>query len=89
MGKIAKDACQKYTKIGFHNLHAKVGDAGLKAIYEHDLKAAKVVSKLTDCDQVFFVAYSESRSTYPNELVSFVDCTNGRRFYVQNGVIID
>lgn len=88
MGKVAKDACQKYTKVGFPKLHAKIGDAGLNAIYEHDVKAAKLVSKQDKCDQVVFVAYSEARSKYPNEIVSFVDCNNGARFYVNNGEIV-
>ncbi|MHA3082126.1 hypothetical protein ACX1NX_02865 [Acinetobacter sp. ANC 5383] len=88
MSKIAKDACQKYTKVGFPKLYAKIGDEGLKKIYDHDVNAAKLVSKQDKCDQVIFVAYSEAQSKYPDEIVSFVDCANGQRFYVKNGEIV-
>ncbi|MCG2572333.1 hypothetical protein LVY74_02020 [Acinetobacter sp. ME22] len=84
---IMSGAYQPYTATGFPKLFDQVGEDGLKAIYEHDKKAAKLVSELNECDMVETAAYSESMSIYPTKIVSFVDCKNGNRYYVSNDEI--
>lgn len=46
-----------------------------------------MVAALPECDRVEYVGYSEQRSRYPDELVSFVGCANNKRFYVINGQV--
>lgn len=84
MPKINKHAVTEYTKDLYPKLHKKVGDDGLKAIQEHDHDAAIIVAKLSECDEVMYVGYSESKSNLPEQIASFVDCKNGKRFYVIN-----
>lgn len=82
---IAEYAFTTYTKEGYPKMYAKYGDAGLKAFTAHDGNAGFMVAALPECDRVEYVGYSEQRSRYPDELVSFVDCANNKRFYVTNG----
>lgn len=71
-----------YTPQGYPKLHAKVGDEGLSIIQEHDNTSAKIVSKLNH--KVAYVGYSESRSSLPETIASFVRCKDGKVFYVVN-----
>ncbi len=84
MSRINEYAVIKYTKDLYPKLHKKVGDAGLKVIQEHDYDAAIIVAELSECDEVMYVGYSEGKSNYPEQIASFVDCKNGKRFYVIN-----
>ena len=87
MTKIAKGAVAKATKKGYPKLFEKVGFNGFDLIHAHDKVAAQLVSELDECDQVIYVGYSDSHSNYPDLLASFVDCQNGKRFWVKNGVL--
>lgn len=84
MSKINKYAMTEYTQSAYPKLHKKVGSAGLQAIQEHDQDAATIVAKLNECDEIIYVGYSEVKSNLPETIASFVDCKNGKRFYVIN-----
>ncbi|MFN3074023.1 hypothetical protein ACK1JC_10440 [Acinetobacter sp. TY2] len=84
MSKINKHALGEYTEGTYPKLHKEVGDAGLKAIQEHDRNAADIIAKLSECDEVIYVGYSVGKNNFPDTIASFVDCKNGKRFYVIN-----
>lgn len=84
MLKIHKNALENYTKEAYPKLHKIVGDDGLIAITSHDKCAAEIVSQLKECDQITYVGYSNNLSNYPEKIASFVDCKNGKRFFVVN-----
>ena len=81
---INKNALGDYTPTAYPKLFEKVGSEGLADIQKHDEDAAKIVSKLKECDEVVYAGYSETKSNYPESIASFVDCKNGKRFYVIN-----
>ncbi len=85
--KIDRDAYPVYTQSSYPTLYNQVGSAGLQKIYQHDVESALVVAKRSDCDRVVYVGYSQNKMNYPSKLVSFVDCANGKRFFVSHGVI--
>ena len=76
-----------YAESGYPKLFKEIGLEGFKIIKSHDLKAAKLVRKLKECDSIIHVAYSELKSEYPEIITSFVRCKNGNTFYVTNGII--
>lgn len=78
-----------YTKEAYPKMYAKYGDEGLRAFTEHDANAGFMVAGLAECDRVEYVGYSEQKSNYPTNLVSFVDCSNNRRFYVANEQVLE
>lgn len=84
---IAENAFSVYTKEAYPKMHAQYGDDGLRAFTAHDANAGFMVAGLPECDRVEYVGYSEQRSNYPTNLVSFVDCANNNRFYVSNGQV--
>lgn len=81
---INKNAIGDYTPTAYPKLFVKVGHNGLLDIQKHDEDAANIVAILKECDEVTYVGYSETKSNYPNVIASFVDCKNGKRFYVIN-----
>lgn len=81
---ISKDAIGNYTSTAYPKLFKKVGEKGLLRIQKHDEDAANIIANLDECDEVTYVGYSEVKSKYPDIIVSFVDCKNGKRFYVIN-----
>lgn len=84
--KIDSNAYGTYTSSSYPKLYAMVGQAGLDAIATHDINASLAVARRDDCDKVVYVGYSD-KTIYPSKLVSFVDCANGKRFYVSNGIV--
>lgn len=85
--KIDSNAIGSYTKEAYPKLFEQVGINGLQKIQDHDELAAKLVAELNDCDQVIYVGFSNLKSDYPEKIASFVDCKNGKRFIVLNGII--
>lgn len=81
---INKHAIGNYTSTAYPKLFAKFGNEGLLSIQKHDEDAANIVANLSECDEVTYVGYSETKSKYPDVIASFVDCKNGKRFYVIN-----
>ena len=85
--KIDKYAIENYTPETHPKLFKQVGLKGLIEIQQHDIDSADLVSKLPECDFVEYVGHSSTKSNYPGQIASFVDCKNGKRFYVVNRLI--
>lgn len=81
---IDKDAIGNYTPSAYPELFKIVGLQGLQDIQKHDEDAANIVAAQTDCGEITYVGYSKIKSDYPKVIASFVDCKNGKRFYVVN-----
>ena len=78
---------RNYTSESCPQLFKQVGTQGLIEIQKHDRDSAELVSKLPECDLVEYVGHSNTKSNYPAQIASFVDCKNGKRFYVVNRII--
>jgi len=61
---------------------AKWGADGVKTIDRLRKDAALFAAKSSECDTVDTSELSEQRSSPPNQIVVFVDCSNGKRFYL-------
>ena len=85
--KIDSNAIENYTSKSYHQLFKQVGAQGLVEIQKHDRDAAELVSKLPECDLVEYVGHSNTKSNYPDQISSFVDSKNGKRFYVVNRIV--
>lgn len=80
--KIDLHAYSEYTKESFPVLYDQVGVNGFEDIYKHDVASAYKIAALDECDRVTYSAYSKEMSSYPSRITSFVDCSNGNRYYV-------
>ncbi len=80
--KIDIHAYSEYTKESFPVLYDQVGVKGFEALYKHDVESAYKIAALDECDRVTYSAYSKEMSSYPSRITSFVDCSNGNRYYV-------
>lgn len=85
--KIDSNSIENYTSESYPQLFKQVGTQGLIEIQKHDRDSAELVSKLPECDLVEYVGHSNTKSNYPAQIASFVDCKNGKRFYVVNRII--
>lgn len=85
--KIDVNAIENYTSESYPQLFKQVGAQGLVEIQKHDKDSAELVSKLSECDLVEYVGHSNTKSNYPEQIASFVDCKNGKRFYVVNRTV--
>jgi len=85
--KIDSNAIENYTSESYPQLFKQVCTQGLIGIQKHDRDSAELVSKLPECDLVEYVGHSNTKSNYPDQIASFVDCKNGKRFYVVNRII--
>lgn len=63
---------------------AKWGAEGVKKIDRLRKDAAVFAAKSTECDKVETSELSEQRSSPPSQIVVFVDCSNGKRFYLSD-----
>lgn len=75
---------EPYTKAGFPKTFAKWGTAGVKKIDKYRVLAAKAAATSDRCDRVDVAELSDSRSSPPANIVIFVDCANGERFYLSS-----
>ena len=85
--KIDSNAIENYTSESYPQLFKQVGTQGLIEIQKHDRDSAELVSKLPEWDLVEYVGHSNTKSNYPDQIASFVDCKNGKRFYVVNRIV--
>ncbi|MVB04192.1 hypothetical protein GN325_20725 [Agrobacterium vitis] len=69
---------------GYEKTFKKWGNAGIARINEYRRKAAFSAANSPTCDNVEYADLSDQRSSPPNTIVIFVDCTNGQRFYLSN-----
>lgn len=80
--KIAPGAVSKYTKKSYPKLYQKWGDKGVARLNNALPLAALKAAKSPECDRVEVVDVSDQRSQPPTQAVFFVDCANGKRFYM-------
>ena len=79
--QIAEHAISNITPKGYPKLYAIYGDAGFAKINKLAPLAAKKAAQSPECDKVEIVEISGTRST-PSNIIFFADCTNGKRFYI-------
>ncbi|MBI5070381.1 MAG: hypothetical protein HZB56_19265 [Deltaproteobacteria bacterium] len=75
------NAIDRITRDGYPDVYAAWGDGWVKRINALMPKAAKKASASSECDRVEYVGYS-GRSTPRKTIVLYVDCTNGKRFFL-------
>jgi hypothetical protein len=80
--KIDPYAVSKITKSQYPKLYAKWGANGFKKINTLAPRAAEKAAMSPECDRVALVEVSDNRSVPGKEIVFFVDCENGKRFYI-------
>lgn len=80
-----------YKRDSWPKLFARWGDKGVARIQRLREAAALTAARNPKCDAVEISEISDSRSSFPNNPVVYVDCTNGERFYLDedevNGAI--
>ena len=81
---IAPGAVSPMTKDAYPKTFSKWGAAGMKKINGLAQKAAEHAARSPECDRVDIVDLSDSRSVPGKSIVFFVDCANGKRFYVSD-----
>lgn len=79
---IRSGALDSYTKATHPKIYAKWGAEGAKEIEAHQKLAADFIATSGRCDAVSIAGLSEQRSSPPSNIVVFVDCENGQRFYI-------
>lgn len=79
---ISPSAFNKYTADQYPRTVKQWGAEGVKRIEAHERAAADLIATSPKCDEVAMIGLSEQRSSPPVNIVVFVDCTNGERFYV-------
>lgn len=81
VGKIDSSAVTPITKEEYPKLYAAWGKSGFKRINDLLPLAAEKAALSPSCDKVSYVGVSE-RSVLKKEIIFFVDCENGERFYI-------
>jgi len=82
--KIASHAVIPITQKGYPKLYSAWGAAGIKKINSLMQPAAEKAARSPECDKVDLVEISQQRSTPGGKIVFFVDCANGKRFYIED-----
>jgi hypothetical protein len=80
--KIAPNAIGTITQKSYPKTFAEWGESGVKEINELIPLAAKKAASSPECDVVKLVELSSNRSAPGKAIVFFVDCANGKRFYL-------
>lgn len=80
--KIAEYAVSPITQKGYPKLYAEWGAEKIKEVNELMPLAAEKIAASSECDKVEIVGLSTQRSSPNGDMVFFVDCLNGKRFYV-------
>jgi hypothetical protein len=83
--KIAPHAVKPFDQKNYPKLYAEWGVAGVKRINGLMPLAAQKAAASPECDKVDLVEVSSSRSSPGKKIVYFVDCVNGKRFYIEEG----
>lgn len=78
------NALNPYDAKNYPKTYAPWGAKGVKQIETYRGLAAKSVSANLGCDFIETVDLSDNRSVPPNQIVIFVDCRNGARFYLSS-----
>lgn len=80
--KISEYAVSPITKKGYPKLYAEWGATRIKEVNALLPLAAEKVASSPECNKVELVELSGQRSSPRGDIVFFVDCANGKRFYV-------
>jgi len=80
--KIANYAVIPITQKDYPKLYAQYGAAKIKEINNLLPLVAEKVASSTECTKVELVELSMQRSSPNGDTIFFVDCINGKRFYV-------
>ena len=70
-----------YTQSEYPKTFALWGAEGVARIEAHERLAAQTVASSGKCDRIAMVGLSD-RSSPPSDVISFIDCENGERFYI-------
>lgn len=70
-----------YNRENWSKTFAMWGEVGMNRITIARVKAAKAAARNPNCDGVEWSEISPSRSRAPYDIVIFVDCRNGTRYY--------
>ena len=81
--KIASHAVIPITQKSYPKLYAAWGAVGVNKINSLISPAAEKAAASNECDKVDLVEVSQNRSTPGGKIVFFVDCANGKRFYIE------
>lgn len=80
--EVPPHAVMPYTAKSHPKATATWGAAALPGINRLRVAAAQKVAASKECDEVSIAELSNERSTKPAGWVVFVDCNNGKRFYL-------
>ncbi|MGB3810822.1 MAG: hypothetical protein WA943_12060 [Parvibaculum sp.] len=80
-------AYEPYTRDQYPKTFEKWGTAGVRKIDKVRAAAAKKAAASRECDKVEYAELSDARSTPKKRIVVFVDCTNGKRFYISDSEV--
>lgn len=83
--KIAPHAVKPFDQKNYPKLYAEWGPAGVKRINGLLPLAAQKAAASSECDKVDLVEVSSTRSSPGKNIVYFIDCVNGKRFYIDEG----
>lgn len=82
--KIDSNVYDAYTQKSYPKTFKAWGKKGVAKIDKYRALAAEESIKNPRCDYVETAELSDSRSSPPNNVVIFVDCRNGERFYLSS-----
>lgn len=85
--RIDSNVYDPYTSKAYPKTFKSWGKKGVAKINKYRVLAAEMAIKNPQCDFVETAELSDNRSSPPNEIVIFVDCQNGQRFYLSSGEI--
>lgn len=82
--KISEYAVSPMDQKNYPRVYQSWGVSGVKKINSLMRSAAEKAAESPQCDKVDIVAFSEGRSIPKSKIVFFVDCINGKRFYIED-----
>lgn len=80
--KIESSAIDPITKSSYPKLYAAWGEDWVKRLNDMQPRVALKVAASSSCDRVEIIGLSDVRSVPRKTAVFFVDCANGKRYYV-------
>ncbi|WP_241761387.1 hypothetical protein [Moraxella catarrhalis] len=82
---ISEHAFTEYDKENYPKVYQKWGSDWIERLEAHERAAAdKIANSDNACDSISFIALSDAKSIPKQEIVVFVDCANGERFFVSD-----
>lgn len=82
---ISQYAFTEYDKQNYPRIYQQWGNDWISKLEAHERAAAeKIANSDNACDSIDYIGLSEEKSTPRKEMVVFVDCANGERFFVSD-----